>query len=78
MKTEAYIAYMDFGPGLVHYTPTEHTDPAVAIASFIDDRRDRMMPISVERRGTEYDVLALDFKSKKWRCLRVGLVKERM
>lgn len=67
-------------PGLMDYweDDKEYTDSLDLINAFIEERRERWLPISVEPQGSGFAITVLDFKSRKWRHLTAVERKARL
>lgn len=67
-------------PGLIDYWEDDctYSDPLEMLAAFLEGMNHRWLPIEVIQRGVEFDVTVLDFKSRKWRRVRVAERKDRL
>lgn len=67
-------------PGLIDYweDDAEYDDPLSMLAAFLEGMSHRWLPIDVIQRGASFDITLLDFKSRKWRHVRVAERKARL
>lgn len=67
-------------PGLIDYweDTATYSDPLDLLAAFLEGMSHRWLPIEVIQRGASFDLTVLDFKSHKWRRVRVAETKERL